>query len=42
LPSGQAEAVYGFATEADAAKWIRQESQDWLYERKAPKAKIAN
>jgi hypothetical protein len=42
MPSGEAETVYGFATEADAAKWIRQESQAWLYERKASRAKIAN
>lgn len=42
MPSGEAETVHGFATEADAAKWIRQESQAWLYERKAPMAKIAN
>jgi hypothetical protein len=42
MPSGEAETVYGFATEADAAKWIRNESQAWLYERKAPRAKLAN
>ena len=41
MPSGEAETVYGFATEAEAAKWIRQESQAWLYERRAPRAKIA-
>ena len=42
MPGGEAEAVYGFATQADAARWIRRGSQAWQYERKAPKAKIAN
>jgi hypothetical protein len=42
MPSGEVETVYGFATEAEAAKWIGQESQAWLYESKAPRAKIAN
>jgi hypothetical protein len=42
MPSREAKTVYGFATEADAARWIRQESQAWLYERKAPRAKLAN
>jgi hypothetical protein len=26
--------IYDFATEADAAKWIRNESVVWLYERR--------
>ncbi len=40
--SGETETIYGFATEADAVKWIRQESHAWLYEGKAPRARIAH
>jgi hypothetical protein len=39
LPNGETETVYGFEVAADAAKWIRNESQAWLYERRAPRAK---
>ena len=33
LTNGASDTVYGFATEEDAAKWIRNESVVWLYER---------
>jgi IS1 family transposase len=34
LVNGTTDTIYGFATEADAAKWIRNESVVWLYERR--------
>jgi hypothetical protein len=34
LTNGATDTVYGFATEVDAAKWIRNESVVWLYERR--------
>jgi IS1 family transposase len=34
LTNGATDTVYGFATEADAAKWIKNESVVWLYERR--------
>jgi hypothetical protein len=37
LPNGQSETVYGFSSEGEAARWIRNESQAWLYERRAPR-----
>lgn len=39
FPNGETEAVYGFEIAADAAKWIRNKSQGWLYDRRAPRAK---
>jgi IS1 family transposase len=33
FPNGEFETVYGFATKADAIKWIRCEAVVWLYER---------
>ena len=37
LANGTTDTVYGFATEADAAKWIRSESVIWFYERRKKK-----
>jgi hypothetical protein len=34
LANGTTDMIYDFATEADAAKWIRNESVVWLYERR--------
>jgi len=34
LPSGKTENIYGFATEALAAKWIRCDAVVWLYEQR--------
>jgi IS1 family transposase len=34
LTNGATDTIYGFATEADADKWIRNESVVWLYERR--------
>lgn len=34
FPKGETEAIYGFATKADAIKWIRCEAVIWLYERR--------
>jgi IS1 family transposase len=41
LTNGTPDTVYGFATEADAAKWIRNESVVWLYERRNKKLSTA-
>jgi IS1 family transposase len=38
LTNGSTDTVYSFATEADAAKWIKNESVVWLYERRKLKA----
>jgi hypothetical protein len=43
FPNRETEAIYGFATRADAIKWIRCEAVVWLYERRKMDAKkIAN
>jgi hypothetical protein len=34
LANGSTDTVHGFAMEADAAKWIRNEAVVWLYERR--------
>lgn len=34
LVNGMTDTIYGFATEADAARWIRCEAIVWLYERR--------
>jgi len=34
LPDGTIDRVYGFASEGEAARWIRNESQSWLYARR--------
>lgn len=34
FPTGETEAIYGFATKADALRWIRCEAVVWLYERR--------
>lgn len=34
LANGTTDTVYGFATEAEAAKWVRNEAVVWLYERR--------
>ena len=34
FPDGKTEAIYGFATKADAIRWIRCEAVVWLYERR--------
>jgi IS1 family transposase len=41
FPSGETEAIYGFATRADAIKWIRCEAVVWLWGHRE-KRKIAN
>jgi hypothetical protein len=38
LPNGTTDTVHGFTTEAIAAKWIRNESVVWLFERRQKKA----
>lgn len=35
LPDGTVDRVYGFASDNDAARWIKNESAVWLYERKS-------
>ena len=35
FPNGETEAVFGFATKADAIKWIRCEAVVWLWERRS-------
>jgi IS1 family transposase len=42
MPNGEAETVYGFATEAEAAKWIRCEAVVWLYQREARARALKN
>jgi IS1 family transposase len=42
LTNRSTDTVYGFATEADAAKWIRNESVVWLYERRTLKKAQSN
>lgn len=37
---GVIERIEGFATEGDAARWIKNESMGWLYERRAQKQKL--
>lgn len=34
FPTGETEAIYGFATKADAIKWIRCEAVVWLYDQR--------
>lgn len=34
LPNGATDTIHGFKTEADASKWIRNESVVWLYDRR--------
>jgi len=34
FPDGKTDAIYGFATRADAIKWIRREAIVWLYEQR--------
>lgn len=38
LANGATDTIYGFAAEAQAAKWIRNESVVWLYERRELRA----
>ena len=33
FPTGETEALYGYATKADAIRWIRCDAVVWLYER---------
>jgi hypothetical protein len=35
LPDGTVDRIEGFATEGEAARWIRNESVAWLHSRKA-------
>ena len=43
LTNGTTDTIYGFATEAQAAKWIRCEAVVWLYEKRTlPKKEAAN
>jgi hypothetical protein len=41
FPDGKTEAVYGFATRADAIKWVRCEAIVWLWEHQTKTAAIA-
>jgi hypothetical protein len=34
FPKGELETIYGFATKADAIKWIRCEAVAWLFGRR--------
>lgn len=34
FPDSETDAIYGFATRADAIKWIRCEAVVWLYQRR--------
>ena len=41
FPNGEFETIYGFATKADAIKWIRCEAVVWLYEQKEKQKVVA-
>lgn len=42
FPTGETEPIYGFATKADAIKWVRCEAVVWLYEkRNKPQKRMA-
>jgi hypothetical protein len=38
FPDGKEDTIYGFATRAEAIRWVRCEAVVWLYERKSKQA----